>query len=295
MTGAKRRQLAAIASVIGLVSMGGCSFGRDDEAPPSGAIAPSAADAMPVYDHVVVVILENKSRRQVLEDDGYLKALGDQGAELTRSHALTHPSQPNYIALFSGSMHGITDDSCPHRITGPQLAKQLERHGLTFKAFSESLPAVGARTCSGSDGKYRRKHAPWVNFASFDQRLHKPFGRFPDDFEKLPTVSFVIPNMCHDVHDCPLPDGNRWMRKRMDGYAQWAKAHDSLLVVTFDEDEGTKTNRIYTALVGARIVPGNYDQVVDHYSLLRTLENMYGLAALGGAASAEPIRGIWAG
>jgi acid phosphatase len=248
---------------------------------------------MPTYDHVVVVILENKKRSQIVASNGYIKRLGDQGAELTKSRAVTHPSQPNYIALFSGSTQGITDDSCPNALRGRQLAQQLTRHGHSFRAYSEGLPEAGSLVCSSPTGKYRRKHAPWVNFSSFNQTEHQPFSQFPADFESLPTVSFVVPDMCHDMHDCSIATGDRWMKENLDSYAQWAKTHNSLLVVTFDEDDDTSVNRIYTALIGAQVVPGNYGQVVDHYSVLRTLEDMYGLAPLGLAAQAEPITGIW--
>jgi hypothetical protein len=288
-------RLAAV--LVSMFMLGGCPSantpGTSSGEQASAPVRRAGETAMPTYDHVVVVMLENQNRSEIVRDDGYIKHLGDQGAELTRFRAITHPSQPNYIALFSGSQHGITNDSCPHTITGPHLARQLTRRDLTFRAYSENLPAVGSLACSTASRLYQRKHAPWVNFASFNQRQHKPFTKFPDNFDVLPTVSFVIPNMCHDMHNCSIATGDRWLRTRLGGYAQWAKTHNSLLVVTFDENEGKAGNTIYTALIGARVVPGDYPQAVDHYSLLRTLEDMYGLQPLGKAAYAQPIRGIW--
>jgi hypothetical protein len=297
VVGLRKPAVLAVLAVVGvlgvlagLTAIGGWPHGSKPGSEPGAMVG---AVAMPTYDHVVVVVLENKSRTQIIHDDGYIRRLGDQGAEMTRSYAVTHPSQPNYIAMFAGSTHGVKNDSCPQRIAGGNLAQQLTRHGFTFKAYSEGLPRVGALTCSSPDGMYRRKHAPWVDLSTFDQRKHKPFRRFPDDYDRLPTVSFVIPNMCHDMHDCSIAGGNRWMRRQLDGYAQWAKTHNSLLVVTFDEDDDTAVNRIYTALIGARVKPGDYDQVINHYSVLRTLEDMYDLPALGNAATADPVRGIW--
>jgi hypothetical protein len=286
--------MASVVVLLGLLGIGaGAGLRPDDGGEDSTPVRVVAAVPMPTYDHVVVVVLENKRYSQIVESKGYIKRLGDQGAEFTRSYAVTHPSQPNYIALFSGSTQGITDDSCPNTLTGPQLASQLSRSGHTFGAYSEGLPETGSRVCSSPSGKYRRKHAPWTNFSSFNQSKHKPFGRFPTAFGKLPTVSFVVPNMCHDMHDCSIATGNLWMRRHLDPYAQWAKTHNSLLVVTFDEDDDTAVNRIYTALIGAHVAPGDYDDVIDHYSLLRMLEDMYGLAHLGHAAQAPAITGIW--
>lgn len=306
------RRLAALLTALVLGGLTACS---SPASAPSGGSSPSGDDrriearlqqapthaqkqaaaqeqsARPRYDHVVVVVFENKARSQVLDHARYLRRLGNRGAEMTRSFAVTHPSQPNYIDLFSGGPHGVVDDSCPHLLRGRHLASQLTANGYTFAAWSEGLPAVGSKACSA--GRYARKHAPWVNFKSFEQRQHKPFGRFPDDFTKLPTVSFVIPDLCHDMHDCSVATGSRWAKRNLGDYAAWARTHHSLLVVTFDEDDHTARNHIYTALVGAGIDPGNYRQRIDHYNLLRTLENLYGLPALGKAADRRQIRGIW--
>ena len=106
-------------------------------------------------------------------------------------------------------------------------------------------------------------------------------------------MSFVVPNLCNDMHDCGVAAGDRWARDHLADYASWAQQHDSLLVVTFDEDNGSSDNHIATVLVGSMVEPGTSDQRIDHYSVLRTLEDMYGLPPLGAAADAEPLAGIW--
>ncbi len=261
--------------------------------PDAGAATPpereAAAPTRP--DHVVVVVFENHSRSEVLDAGGYFRTLAAKGANLSASYAVTHPSQPNYLALYGGGTRGISNDSCPHRLKGNHLARQLTRNGLGFRAYSEGLPKAGSTVCRS--GRYVRRHAPWVNYASFLQRQHVPFSRFPSDYTTLPTVSFVIPDLCHDMHNCSLATGGAWLKKQLGGYATWARTHNALLVVTFDEDDHDAGNNIYTVLVGEHVVPGEYAQRVDHYSVLRTIEDLYGLAPLRRAADATPISGIW--
>jgi acid phosphatase len=95
------------------------------------------------------------------------------------------------------------------------------------------------------------------------------------------------------MHDCGVAVGDSWARDHLSGYVTWAQEHNSLLVVTFDEDKGTSANHIATVLVGPMVKAGASDQRIDHYSLLRTLEDMYGLPPLGHAAEAAPLSGIW--
>lgn len=257
-----------------------------------GASATTAA-ALPSYDHVVVVVFENHSYADIKEGAPYFVRLADHGAEMTRSHAVTHPSEPNYLALFAGSTFGLTSDACPLSYTGGQLARQLRKAGYTFRAYSEGLPSRGYTGCTS--GRYARKHAPWVNFGSFKQRSHLPYSSFPTDYTKLPTVSFVIPDLCSDMHDCSVRHGSRWLRTHFKDYVGWARDHNSLLLVTFDEDDYGDSNHIFTALAGAHIVTGDYGQRITHYNVLRTIEALFGLKGLRKAAGKARIRGVWGG
>lgn len=255
--------------------------------------APPGGGALPRPRHVVVVVLENHASVDVLGSPQapWISQLARDGASFTRSSAIAHPSQPNYLALFSGSTQGVSDDACPNTFAAENLGHQLLRSGHTFAGYSEGLPRTGSDVCASGD--YARKHAPWVNFSNLPARVNKPFSAFPRAFRRLPTVSFVIPDLCHDMHDCSIAAGDRWMRTRLDGYRRWARRHGSLLVVTFDEDDGSDANRIATIVAGAGVRRGDDDQPVDHYSVLRTLEDFYGLGHAGKAAAAAPIRGIW--
>jgi hypothetical protein len=250
--------------------------------------------AAPPPDHIVVVIFENKHRTSVMGTGQapYLDKLATKGASMTHSYGVTHPSQPNYLALFSGSTQGVTGNGCPlHFRKANNLGHQLRKSGRSFIGYAESLPKTGFRGCSS--GRYERKHNPWVNFGTLPASTNRPFSDFPHDYRKLPTVSFVSPNMCNDMHDCSIRTGDRWMKKHFDRYARWAPRHNSLLIVTFDENAGGTVKSIPTIIVGANVRPGVYGERLNHYDMLRTIEDMYGLPALGRAASASPLKTIW--
>ncbi len=249
----------------------------------------------PRYDHVVMVIMENEGADTIFGSSAtpYIHSLASQGVRFTASHAVTHPSEPNYLALFSGSTQGITDDSCPNNFTGKaNLGSQLIAAGLSFKGFSESMPSNGYTGCSS--GTYVRKHNPWVMFNNVPATSNLTYASFPADYTKLPTVSIVVPNQCNNMHDCSLATGDNWLKANIDNYAQWAKTHNSLLILTWDEDGGASGNVIPTIFVGANIKAGTTNaQAFNHYGLLRTLEDMYGLPAINNAANAAPITGVW--
>jgi acid phosphatase len=243
----------------------------------------------------VIAVFENKGYDQIIggSQAPYLNRVAGQGALFTDSHAVTHPSQPNYIALFSGSTQGITNDSCPHDLpTTANLGSQLAGAGLSFVGYSEELPWPGYRGCSNGTS-YARKHAPWVDFTAVPASANRSLSDLPTDFRRLPTVSFVVPNLCNDMHDCPVSTGDSWAAAHLDGYLRWAGTHNSALIITFDEDDNGPTNQIVTIVAGQHVAPGRYGEPVDHYRLLRTIEAGYGLPGLGTAASRTPITDIW--
>ena len=127
---------------------------------------PSLVQASNVYlprpDHVVIVIEENRAFGQIIGSTNapYINSLAAQGAVLTDFYALTHPSQPNYIDLFSGGNQGVVDDSCPHTFGATNLASELLAAGLTFAGYGEGLPYAGDPACTTN--RYVRRHCPWV-------------------------------------------------------------------------------------------------------------------------------------
>ncbi|MEU6172279.1 alkaline phosphatase family protein [Streptantibioticus parmotrematis] len=261
----------------------------------SATPAKAAADAIPTPSHVVVVMEENHSYSDIIGNTSqapYFNSLASQGALLTSSFAVTHPSEPNYMALFSGSTYGLTADSCPvNEGSDANLGSELLASGRTFKGYSEGLPKTGSTSCTS--GSYARKHSPWINFSNVPTSDSVPFSSFPTDYSTLPTLSFVIPNLDDDMHDGTINQADTWLNKNLSAYATWAKANNSLLIVTWDEDDYTENNQIPTIVVGDHVKAGHYSEDVDHYDLLATLEQLYGLEPVGQSADATPITDIW--
>nr|WP_304441635.1 alkaline phosphatase family protein [Mycobacterium sp. 1081908.1] len=262
---------------------------------PSAPRVALAAAALPQPAHVVIVVEENRSATNIIGNRSapFINALAAGGANMVQSFAETHPSEPNYLALFAGSTLGVTKDSCP--VDGgatPNLASELLAAGYTFVGYAEGLPAPGSTVCSA--GKYARKHVPWANFTNVPPANSLPFSAFPmGNYANLPTVSFVIPNNDDNMHDGSIAQGDAWLSRELSGYANWAVANNSLLILTWDEDDGGPRNQIPTVIYGGHVRAGNYNEQINHYSVLSTLEQMYGLPKIGYAAGAAPIATIW--
>jgi phosphatidylinositol-3-phosphatase len=288
-----RRVLGIAAMILSTAAVLSVPISAGASGPSSTAGSGAAAAGVPRPDHVVIVVFENHQQPQVIgsPDAPYINSLAQGGANFTESYAITHPSQPNYIAQFSGDTQGVTSDSCPHTFTADNLGNQLVTAGLGFAGYSEGLPSAGYTGCSSGD--YARKHAPWVNFSNLDGSTNQPFTAFPADFTQLPTVSYVIPDLCNDMHDCSVSTGDTWLQNNIGAYADWATTHNSMLVVDFDEDDFTAENRIPTVFYGQPVKAGAYSERIDHYSVLRTFEDMYGLPHLGAADGATTITDCW--
>jgi PKD repeat protein len=282
--------LVAITSLTlaGLMAPAGQAAG----AAPSAVRTTQSVSAVPRPDHVVMLIMENHSAVNILGNPQapYLNSLAATGASMTQSFAITHPSQPNYIAMFSGSTSGVTDDSCPQNLTGPNLGAELIAAGLGFVTYSEDLPSAGFTGCGA--GNYARKHNPGVDFA-LPASTNQPLTAFPADYSTLPAVSYVVPNLQHDMHDGTIAQADTWVQLTMKPYVAWAAQHNSIMIVTWDEDDNSSNNQIPTIVVGAGIIPGLYPEHINHYDVLRTLQDAYGLAPTGASATATPILDIW--
>jgi acid phosphatase len=257
----------------------------------------AAAQSIPTPAHIVIVVEENHSSTNVIGNKSapFMNQLASNGALMTQSYAETHPSEPNYLALFSGSTFGLTSDACPVDAgAAPNIASELLAAGYTFAGFSEDLPEVGSSACAA--GKYARKHVPWANFTNVPATTSLPFSAFNSrsDYASLPTVSFVIPNLDNDMHDGTIEQADSWLAANLARYANWAAANNSVLIVTWDEDDNGPNNQIPTMIYGANVRPGAYSEVISHYNVLSTIEQMYGLPKTGLAANAPAITSIWA-
>lgn len=280
MTGALTAVVASIAGVLFAIPIA--------SATPARLLA-----GLPQPAHVVIVVMENHSYNEVIGNSSapYINSLANGGAKFTQSFAVTHPSQPNYLALFSGSTQGLTNDSCPHTYSSGNLGQQLIGAGRTFIGYSEIMPSDGYTGCTS--GQYARKHSPWVNFTNVSSSSNLRFSHFPTTYSTLPSVSFVIPNLCNDMHDCSISTGDIWLKNNINSYAQWAKANNSLLILTFDEDDSSQRNQIATVLYGQHVKVGSYPGYITHYNVLRMVEDAFGLPCVANSCSAAPITDIW--
>lgn len=286
------------------------------------AARPAPAAPLPHYDHIVVVVEENKDFEQIIGNPAapYLNRLAAEGALLTQMFGEEHNSEGNYFWLFSGANQdvGFADKIPAVKFAAVNLGAALIAKRLTFKGYSESLPAIGADVdVVPADCRYPcvygRKHVPWISFDNvpdgntLETSSNLRFADFPEDYNRLPTVAFVIPNMDNDMHNgAPsdsIPAGDKWLQRNIDTYYQWARTHNSLLIVTFDENDdksGYKgltnpsvnpdhdqlrrdlQNHIATILAGAHVKPGYaLDARLTHVNLLRTIEAIYGLPKSG--------------
>jgi len=304
-------------ALVALSSIATVAARAGDDAPAPTAKWPAK---LPVYDHIVIVFEENKDVEEVIGNAAapYINGtLRKEGTVLNKMYGEEHFSEGNYFWLLAGNDFGMgfLDDIPKKPLTAPNLAEQLLKKGLTFTGYSEDLPAVGSPVEKYPPGHalYARKHVPWVSFTNIPTNLNVPFTRFPKDpakFSELPTVSIVIPNLVNDMHDGIVTSesvqaGDTWLKANLDAYYQWAKTHNSLLIVTFDENDD-KTgyqgltnplvapydqfrhdlqNRIPTIIAGAHIKANsegyNESKGVTHVNILRTLESMYGLGRSG--------------
>lgn len=266
---------------------------------------PSTGSTVHQYDKIVVVIFENHSYNDIMLGAApNFNTFANQGVLFTNSHGIGHPSQPNYFHLFAGSNQGVTSDNCP---TGPfnssNIFKTLQDVGKTYLAYSENLGTPGSTACSvGGGGGYWRKHAPWVSFNNFGPHTPHELDYIsfptPGNYNSLPNLSFVVPNQVNDMHNGSISAGNSWLQQNMSAYAAWCVNNNSLLIITFDEDDFTATNQIPTIFVGANIIPGQtYSNFINHHNVLRTiaesLEPTHSSPYPGNSENVAPITGIW--
>jgi len=281
-------------SVLLAIVVAGCGNGPTPNVTPT-PVSSQTPVVLPQFDHIVVVMEENHGYAQIIGSSSapYINVLAAQGALFTDSHAVSHPSEPNYLALFAGSTLGVTGDACPINGSAPDLGGEVIAKGQTFVGYSESLPSAGFTDCASDDGLYARKHSPWVDFSDVPASANQPFTSFPTDFTQLPTLAFVTPNLQDDMHDGTVQQGDDWLKAHLDGYIQWARTHNSLLILTWDEDDLFQSNHIATIFVGARVKARQYGEAINHYSVLSTIEGIYGLPYTRSASAGMVIKDVW--
>ncbi|HVT03165.1 MAG TPA: alkaline phosphatase family protein [Thermoanaerobaculia bacterium] len=252
----------------------------------------------PAVTRVVVVILENENGGVALEQP-FLKKLASSGAYLSNYYALAHPSQPNYIGLVSGSIDGVQGNRIG-TLNRRHLGDLLSEKRLTWKSYAEDYP--GGCDLRSHIRNYVRRHEPFLSFKDVQEGAACANVRPGEEFDRdvqagLANFVLYVPNNDHNGHDTGVKVADRWLRSKFEPLLtnkQFMKG--TLLVVTFDEAENRGPNKIYTVLYGDSVTPGVYDDVYDHYDLLRTIEEIFGLGTLGqhdAAAAARPITKVW--
>jgi phosphatidylinositol-3-phosphatase len=259
--------------------------------------AEAAPPKVPAFGHVVVVVLENKARHQVLGNRRApaFNAFARDGAVLPAYRGVTHPSLPNYLALVSGSTHGIRRNCTTCTVAGRSLADTLEARSRTWKTYAEGLPRPG--WTGAFRGRYAKKHVPFLYFRrvlSQPARLRRvvPLRQLSPDLRarRLPDFSLVVPDLCHDMHDCPVATGDRWLRRFLPPLLRLA---DTAVFVVFDESS-TADPGVPALALGPLVRPGSrFRPATTHYGVLRTIEDGFALPRLGRSARAGPIIGIW--
>src|SRR4051812_1493386 len=263
-----------------------------------------AAAPLPSIKHVVVVVLENEDATRA-ETQPYMRELTSRGAILRNYHALAHPSQPNYIGLVAGSVFDVKSDK-PIVIDARHLGNLLEDKELTWKTYAENYPGncfIGESKGWPMFGQYVQRHVPFLRFKNVrdtPERCARVVNSSQLDKDvangTLPSFALYIPDNSHNGHDTGVAKADRWLRQRFDPLLRDPRFADgTLLVVTFDEGSDRGPNVIYTVMVGEGVRPGAVSTTwYDHYSLLRTIEEIFATGTLGRHdETAAVINDVW--
>ncbi|HYM78824.1 MAG TPA: alkaline phosphatase family protein [Candidatus Dormibacteraeota bacterium] len=276
------------------------------------------------FDRILIIVLENVDYERAIQDPS-LMALAAQGASFTNFHALFHPSYPNYLAMIAGTDFGIhrrgsflgdKQVNFPNDAGHKTIADRLIAAGLDFKQYAEELPDgtcpwdISGQHVADKRGNYVRRHVPFLSFREIQEKwcdhvIRVDSGKSDNYFARdanqgLVAYSFYTPNMNHDGHDTTAQVAGGWVKKFLDESFQEKLRKGTLVVITFDESGGNEDNRIYTLFLGDMVKPASQQDPAalgkryNHYSVLRTIEDNFGLEPLTvNDRDAKPITDIW--
>ncbi len=296
MSNKARRCLTAFTVVASAAALA-CCGGADTKLPPQSTPSPRASAGGLPPRHIAVIVMENEEYADIIGSNStpYVNSLAKQYALATRMFAVTHPSLPNYIALTSGSTHGISSDCTGCSVPGSGLVGQLARMRISWKAYMESLPYRCFKGAAA--GEYAKKHDPFIYFKavagtrSLCDRI-VPLSQLAQDERnnRLPRFLWISPNLCHDMHDCAPSIGDHFLSILVPPLLR-AFGSSGLLFLTWDEgvsDKGcckfASGGHVVTVLAGPSAKPGaRMTTPVDHYSVLQTIEDLLGVRRLARA------------
>jgi hypothetical protein len=277
------------------------------------------------FDHVLIIVLENGDYEDAVSDKN-LAELGRHGASFMNFHALFHPSYPNYLAMVAGTdfnIHrrgrfiGDKQVNFPNDAQHKTIADALVASGLDFKNYAEELPEGNCpfhvsdqHIAKSKKGDYVRRHVPFMSFQEVQAKWcdhvvrvdsDKDDNYFVQDAKKgLVSYSFYSPNMNNDGHNTSVKVAGEWVSKFLDKTFSEKLRKGTLVIITFDESDRNRDNRIYTLFLGDMVKeskdldPAVLSRLYTHYNVLRTIEDNFGLSPLTEHdRAASPITGIW--
>jgi phospholipase C len=246
--------------------------------------------------HVMVIVEENHSYEQVIGSAAmpYLNSLAGRYGLATNYSAVSNPSEPNYLGMISGSIWDNPADLTPQQETysGSTLAGQLAAAGVSWKAYMEDMPVACDLHDTYGPGGYDVNHDPFMYFNAIRSSPAQcnrvvPFTQLAADLNSrnAPAFMYVVPNITHDMHDGTLQQGDAWLLQEIPVVlaSNWYRS-GGIVVITFDE--GESSNHIATIVISASNRGSRLTAPMNHYGLLRGLEETYGVGLLGGAANA---------
>jgi hypothetical protein len=279
---------------------------RATPATPSKPSTPPGTPRKASLDHIAVIVMENHDYGQVIGSSSasYTNSLAHTYATAANYFAVDHPSLPNYLALAGGSTFGITDDCTDcHVPSAPSLANQLDGAGISWTDYQEGMPSACYTGADYPPGQYAKKHNPFIYFdavatnPALCSRI-VPATSLAGDIAAghLPAFTWITPNLCNDTHDCSVQTGDAYLAGLVPGLLQALGPHGALFIV-WDESAGSDNS----GCCGGKAAGGHVPAIVagqgarkgasssvayDHYSVLRTIEDNWGLAELGNASCA---------
>jgi acid phosphatase len=246
---------------------------------------------------LLVVIEENHSLSQMQAGMPYAYSLAHRFGYATNYHAITHPSLPNYLAIVSGQTHGVADDEPPsaHRLAGLTVFGQALARGEKAAVYADGMRTVCSTESTGAP-PYAVGHNPWPYFVGEHRacRAHDaPLGRLWAAIRsgRLPNAGLVVPDKCHDAHDCDLATADAWFRDLMDKVflgRDWRSGRLAV-VLTADEDDGSPGNGVLTVVIHPSQRHHLVTAPLDHYSLTKLYEQVAHTPYLGHASAAPSL------
>jgi hypothetical protein len=265
----------------------------------SDSTSTPAGRPVPRLHRIVIIVMENKGCNEVIgsSDAPYTNGLAARYAFASRFYALQRPSLPNYLGLTSGTTFGLTDNCTECSFRGRNIVDQLEKAHISWKAYMESMPSPCFRGPEAPN-EYVKEHNPFMyypNVASNRRRCQRvvPFDRLDKDLaaQALPRFVWISPNNCHNSHNCSIRDGDLFLSQLVPRLLK-AVGPRGVIFLTYDEGNdrsgccgGAAGGQIATIVAGPAARRGVRSSLeYDHYSILRTIEDAWGLPRLRGAA-----------